>query len=112
MHTHCPFLPSPSIDRQHIHTHPPLHFPTDRTPCSRSLIFPSPQTSSPPPTSYTYTYLHTNTVEFDLMLPYGSGSYDTLALIEHDFGGAGVAFPYKLLFVDLTTATTNERCVG
>ena len=33
------------------------------------------------------------------MLPYGSGSYTTLEAIETEFGGAGVAFPYKLLFV-------------
>lgn len=44
------------------------------------------------------------------MLPFGSGSYNTLEAIERDFGGAGVAFPYKLLFVD-RAPLANDRCV-
>jgi len=39
-------------------------------------------------------------VEFDLMLPYSSGSYTTLEKIAAGYGGAGVVFPFKLLFVD------------
>lgn len=73
--------------------------------------------SSPPPTLTPVTCqilsptTKTKPVEFDLMLPYGSGSYDTLAAIEDEFGGAGVAFPYKLLIVD-TAPPANDRWVG
>ena len=76
----------------------------------------SPRTYSNPHSSVhnmTLTAPHTTTtVEFDLMLPFGSGSYNTLEAIEHDFGGAGVAFPYKLLFVDRSPQPppANDRC--
>ncbi|EKU23135.1 mmpl domain protein [Nannochloropsis gaditana CCMP526] len=39
-------------------------------------------------------------IEFDLMLPFGSGSYNTLETISSNYGGAGVVFPYKVIFID------------
>ena len=41
-----------------------------------------------------------SSVEFDLMLPYGSSSYTTLENIAQGFGGPGMVFPFKLLFID------------
>jgi hypothetical protein len=84
---------------------PPL---TNNHPPPKPLQLTNPSLSiaiiPPPPPNLT------KTVEFDLMLPYGSGSYNTLEAIESDFGGAGVAFPYKLLFVDRSPAM-NDRFV-
>ncbi|GAB5036760.1 mmpl domain protein, partial [Nannochloropsis oceanica] len=53
-------------------------------------------------------------VEFDLMLPYGSSSYTTLENIAGGFGGPGMVFPFKLLFIDsekngIFTETGFER---
>jgi hypothetical protein len=45
-------------------------------------------------------------VEFSLLLPYNSGSFKCLESIADNFGGAGVVFPYRLLFVNRDPSTT------
>ena len=58
------------------------------------FIFPRPLPPSLPPRPLPIS------VEFDLMLPFGSGSYNTLETISSNYGGAGVVFPYKVIFID------------